>query len=148
MRSVALSTWSEWSGGLRTSSLSVSVVDPTQPWRDQTALFRHAAPNQAPLSMLPRQLRPSCLLHSLLLFAAMTMTCVMSVPAVPDWKCKRGGRDSKAKLVRRFVREEDLMCACRTDHTNALYLSASGLGKRRGMSCALCDHCVLFNKQC
>ena len=42
MRSVALSTWSEWSGGLRTSSLSVSVVDPAQPWRDQTALFRRA----------------------------------------------------------------------------------------------------------
>ena len=43
MRSVALSTWSEWSGGLRTSSLSVSVVDPARPhpWRDQTALFRH-----------------------------------------------------------------------------------------------------------
>ena len=40
MRSVALSTWSEWSGGLRTSSLSVSVVDPARPWRDQTALFR------------------------------------------------------------------------------------------------------------
>jgi hypothetical protein len=40
MRSVALSTWSEWSGGLRTSSLSISVVDPARPWRDQTALFR------------------------------------------------------------------------------------------------------------
>ena len=46
MRSVALSTWSEWSGGLRTSSLSVSVVDPAQPWRDQTALFRHVAPRE------------------------------------------------------------------------------------------------------
>lgn len=45
MRSVALSTWSEWSGGLRTSSLSVSVVDPTQPWRDQTALFRYWGPH-------------------------------------------------------------------------------------------------------
>ena len=41
----------------------------------------------------------------------------------------------------------DQACTYRTDHTNALYLSASGLGKRRGMSCALCNHCVLFNKQ-
>ena len=43
--------------------------------------------------------------------------------------------------------EPQLCWCCRTDHTNALYLSASGLGKRRGMSCALRDHCVLFSKQ-
>ena len=87
MRSVALSTWSEWSGGLRTSSLSVSVVDPTQPWRDQTALFRQVAPRQAVLPIIAPTFRHRaavCVRRLFMLSLTMPiMTKLVSVPAIP-----------------------------------------------------------------